>query len=205
MKSRIIIIVLSLTCWQIGELNALAFYFGESGPPGTDDVHIGKTAIVMPLGRILLVGKNSEYCAIKFTKYWTGRTGEDHFAKYESYCQGDKSGNFIKKNVILKRGELSFPKPRGIGRFAFSLANREIECGIARLLWSGQGAVHFYNKKQKQGDYGIELAPTKWTDISHVDVFDPRLRWYKYDEKRRRENIPVDNLWKEITDRSGNP
>lgn len=56
--------------------------------------------------------------------------------------------------------------------------------------------VVYYNKHdQPQGDYGIELAPTKWTDISQVDVFDPRLIWYRYDENRKDLNIPVDKLW----------
>lgn len=183
----------------------MAFYYGDAEPLGANDVHIGKTAIVMPIGRILLVRKGSDYCAIKFIKLWSENQsqsntifiakGSDEYAICDLYYQGDNTGKFDKKNVEYKRKELSFLKPRGIGRFAFSFGNREIKCGPIELLWSGKGAVHFYGGNQKQGDYGIELAPTKWTDISQVNVFDLRLKWLKYDENRTRMNVPVDNLW----------
>jgi hypothetical protein len=44
-------------------------------------------------------------------------------------------------------------------------------------------------------DYGIELAPTPWTDIKELNIKDPRIKWYKYDEKRERVFIPIDKLW----------
>ena len=195
-------------CWLVvfikimgGE--AMAFDYGDIGPPGPNDVHVGKTAIVMPLGKILLVRKDSKYCAVRFTESWTGKTEEDLYAKYESYYQGDKSGDFSKANVQLKKENLSFPTPRGVGRLAFSFGNKEIECGPIRLFWSGHGAVHFYSEGEKQGDYGIELAPTPWTDISQVNVFDPRIQWHRYDEKRERINIPIDKLWEDMEKKKG--
>ena len=186
-----------MVCTQIRGQEVLAFYYGDIEPPGPNDVHIGKTAIVMPLGKILLVRRYSEYCAVKFTDFWTGKTEEDLYAKYESCYQGDKSGDFSRQNIKFRNGKLSFPKPRGIGRLAFSFGKKEISCGTVRLFWSGQGAVHFYREGQAQGDYGIELAPTKWTEISQVNVFDQRLKWYRYDENRKRVNIPVDQLWED--------
>lgn len=194
MKKNVIFFYL-LVCFQIGGKSVLAFYYGDVGIPGPDDVHIGKSAIVMPLGKILLVRRDSDYCAIKFMKFWAGKTEKDLYARYESYCQDDKTGDFSKLNVRVRKAELSFPKPRGIGRLAFSFGNKEIDCGPVRLFWSGQGAVHFYSEGQKQADYGIELAPTKWTDILQVNVVDPRLKWYRYDENRKRMNIPADRLW----------
>lgn len=183
----------------------LPIYYGESGPPGPNEVHIGAMGIVMPIEKILLVRKGSEYCAIKFTKLWSENTseistlfvaaGSDEYALYESYYQGDGTGDFSKKkNIQLKKEKLSFLKPRGIGRLAFSFGNREIKCGTIKLR-SISNAVSFYAASQKPGDYGIELAPTKWTDISEINVFDPRLRWYRYDENRQRVNIPVEKLW----------
>lgn len=164
-------------------------------PPGPNDVHIGPNVVTIPVGRILLVRKGTQYCAIKFTEFWTGKTEEDVYARYESYYQGDASGDFARKNVQFKKEKLSFPKPRGIGRLAFSFGNKNIQCGPINLSWSGKGSVYFHRDGQAEGDYGIELAPTKWTDISQINVFDPRLKWYKYDEKRPRVNIPVDRLW----------
>lgn len=167
----------------------------EIKPSSPGDVGIAPNAIRIPQGFILLVRRNSEYCAVKFTKFWTGKTQEDEYATYESYYQSDKTGNFESKNVQFKKGDLSRPRLRGIGRFAFSFGKLNIHCGPVELFWSGKGWVYFFNSNQTQGDYGIELAPTKWADIKQVDVFDPRLRWYRYDENRKDRVIPVGQLW----------
>ena len=195
MKNLPIILCCLVALTQIGGSEVIAFYYGDIGPPGPNDVHIGKTAIVMPLKNILLVRKDSDYCAIRFTEFWTGKTEEDVYARYESYHQGDKTGDFSKKNVTLRKDKLAFPKPRGIGRLAFSFGNRNIHCGSLKLQWAGGGSVFFYAEGQEPRDYGIELAPTIWTDISEVDVFDPRIKWYRYDEERKRMNISIDRLW----------
>ena len=164
-------------------------------PPGTNDVVIAPNAVIVPIGRIMLIRKGSEYCAIKFTEFWTGNTEEDRYAKYESYCQGDGTGDLLNKNGQFKKGELSAPKPRGIGRLAFSFGNRNVLCGPIKLQWSGKGSIYFYSEGQKQDDYGIQLAPTKWTDVSQVNVFDARLKWFGYDAKRQRMVVPIDQLW----------
>lgn len=173
--------------------------------PEFENVIIAPHALYAPMGRILLIRKSSEYCAVKFTKFWSENTSEvgslfvasgaDEYATYELYQQIDKTRDFSRSNVRLEKGKLSFPKPRGIGRFAFSIGRKEIKCGSIQLHWSGKCWLHFYGNNQKEGDYGVELAPTKWTDISQVKVFDSRLRWFRYEAKRKDINIPVDRLW----------
>lgn len=200
MRKLTLILCCSVIFFSIGDRKVMSFppfYYGDVGPPGPNDVHIGETAIIMPLGKILLIHKGANYGAIKFTDFWTGKTGEDYYARYESYYQVDKTGDLTKKNVKYREEELSFPKPLGVGRLAFSFGNTEVKCGPIRLFWSDKGAVHFYRLSQGQGDHGIELAPTKWTDISQVNVFDSRLKWYRYDDKRQRVNIPIDKLWED--------
>ncbi len=164
---------------------------------GSNDVGIGTNAVSVPLGRIILIHKGSEYCAVKFNRFWTGKTEEDRYAEYESYLQGDGTGDFSNKNVKFRKEKLSFPKPRGIGRLAFSFGNKEVRCGSIKLFWSSKGWVYFFSSSQNQGDYGIELAPTIWTDISQVNITDPRIKWYRYDEKRDDIVIPIDKLWEE--------
>jgi hypothetical protein len=166
-------------------------------PPAPDEVHIAPNVVGMPSGRILLVRKDSAYCAIKFLEFWTGKTEDDRYAKYESYFQDDKSGNFTNKNVEYRKEELYYPKASW-SLFGHPVAfgtKDEIKCGFIRLWWTNKGSVYFFKRDQQQGDYGIELAPTKWTDISQVNVSDPRLKWYRFDEKRQRVNIPVEQLW----------
>ena len=160
-----------------------------------NDVIIAPNAIKIPLEKILLVRQNSNYGAVKLTKLWTGKTKEDRYAEYESYYQGDKSGNLSNKNVQFERGKLSFPKPRGVGRFAFSFGNRDIQCGPIKLAWYGEEWIYFFSTNQDQGDYGIELAPTIWSNISQVNVFDSRIKWYRYNSKREDITIPIDKLW----------
>lgn len=204
MKKFLIILFTLITARHIGKMQALALG-GDVWPPGPDEVHISGIGIIMPLEKILLVRKDSEYCALKFTKVWSENTsevssifvakGSDEHAIYESYYQGDSSGDFSKSDVEFKSDRLSFPKPRGIGRLAFSFGNKKIKCGSIELEWLGKGSVYFFKEGQKEGDYGIEFAPTKWTDITKVNAFDSRLKWYRYDEKRKRVNIPLEKLW----------
>jgi hypothetical protein len=209
MKKFVIILccLIAYAQTEVQEVMAIfPFYYGESGPPKPNEVHIGNTIIVMPIGKIFLVRKDSEYCAVKFTKVWSENTseistlfvaaGSDEYALYESYYQGDKSGDFSKKNVQFNKAKLSYLKPRGIGRLAFTFGNQEIKCGAIKLS-AISNSISFYGSGQEAGDYGIELAPTKWTDISQVNVFEPRLRWYRYDENRKGVNIPVDKLWED--------
>jgi hypothetical protein len=169
----------------------------DIGPFETNEVHIGPNGISMPLGKILIIRKGTNYCALKFTKFWTGENKEDRHAIYESYCHSDKSAEFSKNNIKLKKEELYFPKAQWsiFGHPVAFGTKDEINCGFAKLWWSGKGSVYFFERGQPQGDFGIELAPTKWTDISQVNVFDSRLKWLRYDENRKRVNIPVDELW----------
>lgn len=168
---------------------------GNKYSASNNKVIVTPVAIRIPLGKILLVRRDKSYCAVKFTKFWTGKTKQDCFADYISYYQGDGTGDFSKKTMEVKTGNLSSPKPRGVGRFAFSFGNKEVQCGPIRLFWFGDGWLNFYGEGKHEGDYGIELAPTKWTDISKVNVFDQRLTWYKYDSQRSDIEIPGDQLW----------
>lgn len=190
----LIILYYFMLCLQIlgGEMFASE---QDIKPLNDSDVGIAPNALRVPMRLILLVRRNQEYCAIKFTKFWTGKTQDDEYARYESYYQSDKAGDFTNKNVKFIQGELSRPRLRGIGRLSFSFGNKDIQCGPFKLFWSGKGWVCFFNSNQKQGDYGIELAPTKWNDLSEVNVFDSRLKWYRYDGNRKRINIPIDKLW----------
>jgi hypothetical protein len=151
----------------------------------------------MPLGKIVLVRKDSQYCAVKFTEAWTGETAFDHFASYESYYQGDGTGDLSKNNVQFTKDQLAWRRRVGLGRlltFPAGPQNLEVKCGPMKLFWSSGGSIYFRGHAKKEDDYGIELAPTKWTDISQVNVFDPRLMWYRYDGKRKDIYIPIDQL-----------
>ncbi len=77
----------------------------------------------------------------------------------------------------------------------FELGDPYIECGALKLFWGGDGGVSFWKPGQEERDYGIELAPTEWTDISQVNNSNSRIKWYRFDKSRRSKVIPIDQLW----------
>ncbi len=133
----------------------------------TEKVQISPQVLIIPLGRIVLVRKDSRYCAVKFTEAWSGETEFDNFAKYESYYQGDGTGDFWKDNVQIDKALLAARRRVGLGRlltFPAGPENTQIKCGPVKLAWSGWGSVYFNDRTWNHGDHGIELAPTKWTN-----------------------------------------
>ena len=53
----------------------------HNGLLASNEVRIAPTAIIMPLERFLLVRKSSDYCAVKFFRFWTGKTKDDLYAR----------------------------------------------------------------------------------------------------------------------------
>jgi hypothetical protein len=191
-------------CLIVGIMTASTTGQGVRGSLDPNILVISGHVFLMPIGRIVLVRKDTQYGAIKFTEEWEGETDNDNFTKYESYYQGDGSGDFSKGNVQFNKALLSERKyipyipifPR-LGGYPAGPENTQIKCGPIKLAWSGWGNVYFNERTWKFGDHGIELAPTKWTDITQVNVFDPRVKWYRYDEKRKKTFIPIDEIWKD--------
>ncbi len=85
----------------------------------------------------------------------------------------------------------------GFRPFIYQPGDAYIKCGPIKLGWNYRAKVATMPPDKAAGDHGFELAPTPWTDISQVNVFDPRVKWYRYDEKRERVFIPIDKLWSE--------
>jgi hypothetical protein len=167
----------------------------NSYTPLKDEVIIFSGGIRFPIGRIFLIKKKSEIYAAKFTQVWNGKLNEDWYAEYIVY-----SGDFINKKLKQKTNELSTFRPRGIGRFAFNLGDNSFRCGQIKLLWDGPTMVCFYELGQYQypSDYS-ELAPTIWKEISEVDIKEPRIKWYRYNnEIMGGIRIPIDQLWENI-------
>ena len=79
----------------------------------------------------------------------------------------------------------------------FGHRNFYIKCGVVKILWSYSRTVYFSESPSRGG---VELAPTKCTDILQVNAFDPRLKWYRYDGNRKDMYIPVDQLWEDGED-----
>lgn len=163
-------------------------------PLAPNDVRIGPHYIEFPVGRFFLIRKGNLYGAVKLIKFWKGNKKYSEYATYDCWYQADGTGNLHYKNVKYESRRASSVL-YGIGRLSFNFGSDYIKCGMFKLWWLGKGMVYFFGVDQEPGDYGIELAPTKWTDIKEVNVFDPRIKWYKFDIERPRIDITVDKLW----------
>ena len=163
-------------------------------PLSPNDVRIGPHYIEMPLNRIFLIRKGEVYGAVKLTKFWPEKPKKAWYASYRCWYQDDGTGDFTSKSIKVEEKEASI-RLFGIGRLSFNIGTSEIRCGTFRLWWWGKGMIYFFEQGQEFGDYGVELAPTKWTNIKKVNVFDPRLKWFRFDKNRPRNDIPIDKLW----------
>ncbi len=190
--------------------------------PKRNEVVIHFSGVEVPLNRILLIRKDTEYCAVKFIRCWTeidekrlkkyakyitqgGDMAKDFrdaatkkYAIYESYYQKDGMGDFSGKNMQMRQGNASWLPLRGPFRpFIYQPGNAHIKCGPFNLGWQYRTGVSVIPAGKGMGGFGYELAPTPWTDISQVNIFDSRVKWYGYDEKRERTFIPIEKLWDE--------
>lgn len=161
----------------------------------SESVIIAPNALRIPTEKMLLVRKNDKYGVVKLSDTESAGKYGRQSARFVCFYQKDGSGDFSKPNVRITEGELSQSKPIGIGRLAFDFGNKDIKCGPIRLGWSGEGWIYFYGTKQKQGDYGIQLAPTNWSHISEVNVLDERVFWYKYDLGRPTVTVALEDIW----------
>lgn len=192
--------------------------------PNDDEVGLYSRGVEIPLNKILLIRKDNQYCALKFIRTWIemdkerlktyadlkkGRILDDvdreaamkKYAYYASYYNKDGSPNFTGKSTQRKEGTASLLPLQGPVRpFVYQPGNGCIECGRLKLLWFYKTAVTFIplGKSSKMKDYDIELAPTPWTDIKEVNVFDPRVKWLRYNARRKNEFISIDKLWSEL-------
>ena len=73
MKKLVIILIYLITYTSMMEGKVMAI---DIESPGLNDVHIGPNSVAVPLEKILLMRKDSEYCAIKFTKFWKENTSK---------------------------------------------------------------------------------------------------------------------------------
>jgi len=161
--------------------------YGNDVEKKMDIFKIAKNGISVPVDRFILIKRGEEYWALKFTEI------KENKAKYIWYYQGDGSGDFLKKNAKKGKGKASDIYWSLIGRLAFQFGDMYIRCKNLKLDWSPNSWIYFTNTEGY--DIGISMAPTKWRDIKEVNVFDKRLKWYRYDENRKKIYIKAEDLW----------
>jgi hypothetical protein len=163
------------------------------------DVEISASCVVIPTGRILLVARDAVRGAVIFQK--AEERPEGFFSKYESFR--------IQKEGIRKLGdgEVEFKRVSSKG-FIFHKGISDalgppLKLDNFSLCASPAGPKHelmehaivYFWSKPFEVDQKVSLAPTPWKEIGEVNLFDPRIRWFSYDEKRKPSIIPIDKIW----------
>lgn len=218
--------IFSLLCFMIIGVISMKDAFAEPyrQKPNPDEVGFYFRGISLPLNRIILIRKDKRYCALKFVSAWiemdeerlklraddikkggiiaeTAReAAEKKYAAYKSYYHKDGIPVFTSEGIQQKEGTASLLPLRGPFRpFVYQPGNGCVECGEFKLLWAYKTFVSFIplGKSSSMRDYGIELAPTPWTEIKEINIKDPRIRWYRYDETRKKTFISIDKLWED--------
>jgi hypothetical protein len=163
------------------------------------NAEIGRWWVRTPAGYFLLIRKDNTACAIRFTDFNISHLGaiSKEVAEYDYFGQTDGSSNFKKSNLNIGHGKL---KQTDLGHSTPWIPPAQndintIKCGALTLRWFGLVGVSFYEGAATTPDEGIELAPTKWSDINEIDFGDPKLTWYRYDKTRQYTQISIENLW----------
>lgn len=154
-----------------------------------NDVHVAANGIAVPIGRLLLIRRREAkgIGIIRFNNITKAICNRFNSANYDSYYSSENDNGYIHNS---RKATFNF-----IAKHMW-WGNQEVSCGPIRLRWLGGSLVYFYDKdRSAEGDYGIELAPTPWTELSQVNLSDSNIKWYKYQGDRPRVNIPIDNLW----------
>jgi hypothetical protein len=171
----------------------------------SDDAIVYWGGVAAPIGRFLLIPKDTAMCAVLFKNFRRGgdaqpgtsfNTGEEHlYADYDWYFQNDGSGDFAKETVKKGHDKVAYGPLVGIGRLAFQTTNQKISCESIKLNWTYPDIVQFFRGSKVVGT-GIELAPTPWSSISKVNGNDPDIKWFQTDQNRAPIIIPVSDLKK---------
>ena len=182
-------------------------------PVKDEESFVSWNALGAEVGRFLLIRRDKLFCAVKITGVWRGNdatkptmfnSGEESFrATYDWYYTPDYPKQWGTTAVLSGHGEVRRGALKGIGRLAFQTVNGEIECGTMpmKFSWHPPTSISFYGVENKfygpvrQGDYGYEMALTKWRDVMEIKPDAPYLKWYRYDENREPITIRTDGLW----------
>jgi hypothetical protein len=183
--------------------------FGEEVNKAQIKHHVLLTpfSVSLPTGYWLLARKGNTACAIRFTDFKAVRSagyasfseptsnsennihGDGRiYAEYDFFSQTDGSGDFKKNNASLGHNKVT--RADGNGESSGDLTG----CGSLILQIGSFGIGVAFNLFEPLGE-SVELAPTKWRDVSEINISDPKIKWYHYDKARHDIKISIEDLW----------
>lgn len=163
------------------------------------------TAISAPVGRLLLMRKKNDLCAIRFTEFHRGNDArpqtsfhtdeETLYAEYDWFYQGDGSGDFTKNNIKSGHSQLTRKATIGYGHLLHIQSGKVmVKCGPLKATWGYPNRIWLVEDGGAYRGNEIELSPTKWESVLDVTASDPKVIWYQYDDNRKMTYIPLEEL-----------
>jgi hypothetical protein len=153
--------------------------------------------IVMPVGRVLLISKNGQW-AVRFTHSRMVGVGNRIESEYEifEFVQGGEWRKNKKGVVTLPEAEKGFLANLK-GMFLHAPTGDVMKFPSFSLFSIPKGMEHgvVCFMTPIRPDTELKMAPTPWKEISQVNLSDPRIRWYTYDEKREWTVALIDKIW----------
>ena len=153
--------------------------------PDNDSYLVDSTGMNVPINKIVLIKEHDKMGAFKFIKYSKAD------AEYEWYFPLGDSMKQGKRKLKDRYWTL-------IGRISFQLGDTTLNCGSLNLEWTESNTVCFFYDNESIVTKSIQLAPTNKENISEIDVNDPKLKWYGYDENREVFRIRLEDLLGEL-------
>ena len=162
-----------------------------------------KIGVNSPVGRLLLMRRGSDLCAIRFTEFHRGHDAkpatwfhsghESFYAEYDWYEPG-ANGQFSGSDV--ETGHRTVDQRPTVGllflNLGFPLGSNRMKCGPFYSRWFYPTGISFIEGTRY--DYELELAPTQWTEPSQINLQDPQLIWYQLNENQPDTFVPLKDL-----------
>ena len=172
---------------------------GEARAFMSDEVSIDGQAVVMPIGRILLISRDNFVGAVKFLHNEERKDGL--YSKYEYFEY--ENGAFKK----IREGDLFLKIPKKTfwynlrsfifhdipSSFADKITFKSFEL-YSNAADDFHSTVCFWNGEAIP-DVKVRLAPTPWVGILEVNLKDQKIRWFMHDKNRKQMIIHIDKLW----------
>ena len=159
------------------------------------EVEVTSICVVMPVGRVLLIGRNDFVGAVKFLHNEERPDGT--YSKYE-FFEFEKSGfrkigeeELLLKNPSDGKGIFFHGSPSKLAGPPLKLRNFSLFAHAGGLSHS---TVYFWSKPNKV-DHKVRMAPTPWKEIGEVNLSDSRIKWFTYNDKESSKVIPIDKIW----------
>ena len=166
---------------------------------------VGGTGVGTAIGYFVLVDNGKGICAIRFNSIRRGndakpptwyRTGDATiYADYDSYYQADRDKGFSSEGIESDHGEVSWGEWRGLGHWlSWSTGDPFVRCGNFKFKAYYPDLISLVTNDPKLTSNGLKVSPTGWKSIGDVDLNNPNLVWFSYDDYRNDRDIPVDSL-----------